>query len=662
MKKLLVLIVLAAAIAHADRLQYSDRFKVVSPSDPQISPDGKSIAFLATRANMKDNRYDSDLQLHDLLTGTQRPLTFERRGVTQPRWSPDGSAIAFLANASSDRDAKRQIWVLPVTGGDARRATDSAQSVQQYAWSPEGSTFAFVTADEPEKKADADKFNKSFEVGDDDFLIKEAAIPSHVWTIPVAGGAAKRITSGGWSLPIAHPPGPVPSPLSWSPDGKSLAISQLANPHPSAGQTSRIAIVDVATGATKRVTTAEVAETHSLFSPDGKSILYMHPRSGERMSENRIWLASASGGAGKDVTPGIDRNLVRAIWMPDGKSLLVGGHDGTTTSYWIQPIDGAARKLDLGDVQPWTGFWIDANVSRNGAIAFTGTTWDRPRELYYLDSPQSKPRRLTNFNDRFPQLELGRVERITWKNDGFNQDGVLITPPGFDPTKKYPLVVYIHGGPRSSSTTGFAFLPQIFAAQGWVVFQPNYRGSDNLGNTFTRAIIGDAGAGPGRDVIAGIDTVKKRGFIDENKMVVGGWSYGGYMTSWLIGHYPIFKAAVAGAAVNNLIDQYTLGDTNVGRAYAMGGSPYVGDNIKKYIEQSPITYAAKIKTPTLIMSDLGDVRVPVTQSFQMYHAMKDNNVPVKFIAYPVSGHSPDDPTHQSDVDRRYVDWFAQYLK
>ncbi|MGZ8832482.1 MAG: S9 family peptidase [Thermoanaerobaculia bacterium] len=662
MKKLLVLIVLAAAIAHADRLQYSDRFKVVSPSDPQISPDGKSIVFLATRANMKDNRYDSDLQLHDLLTGTQRPLTFERRGMTQPRWSPDGSAIAFLANASSDRDAKRQIWVLPVTGGDARRATDSAQSVQQYAWSPDGSTFAFVTADEPEKKADADKFNKSFEVGDDDFLIKEAAIPSHVWTIPVAGGAAKRITSGGWSLPIAHPPGPVPSPLSWSPDGKSLAISQLANPHPSAGQTSRIAIVDVATGATKRVTPAEVAETHSLFSPDGKSIVYMHPRSGERMSENRIWLASASGGAGKDVTPGIDRNLVRAIWMPDGKSLLVGGHDGTTTSYWIQPIDGAARKLDLGDVQPWTGFWIDANVSRNGAIAFTGTTWDRPRELYYLDSPQSKPRRLTNFNDRFPQLELGRVERITWKNDGFDQDGVLITPPGFDPTKKYPLVVYIHGGPRSSSTTGFAFLPQIFAAQGWVVFQPNYRGSDNLGNTFTRAIIGDAGAGPGRDVIAGIDTVKKRGFIDENKMVVGGWSYGGYMTSWLIGHYPIFKAAVAGAAVNNLIDQYTLGDTNVGRAYAMGGSPYVGDNIKKYIEQSPITYAAKIRTPTLIMSDLGDVRVPVTQSFQMYHAMKDNNVPVKFIAYPVSGHSPDDPTHQSDVDRRYVDWFAQYLK
>jgi dipeptidyl aminopeptidase/acylaminoacyl peptidase len=662
MKKLLVLVVFVAAMAHADRLQYSDRFKVVSPSDPQISPDGKSIAFLVTRANMKDNRYDIDLQLFDLATGTQRPLTFERRGVTQPRWSPDGSAIAFLANANSDRDAKRQIWVLPVTGGDGRRVTDSTQSVQQYAWSPDGSTFAFVTADEPEKKADADKFNKSFEIGDDEYLIKEAAIPSHVWTISVSGGSPKRITSGGWSIPIAHPPGPAPSPLSWSPDGKSLAISQLANPHPSAGQTSRIAVVDVATGATRPITKAAVAESHPVFSPDGKNLAYLHPRNGERLSENRIWLAPVSGGPGKDITPGIDRNLARALWMPDGKSVLVGGHDGTTTSYWIQPIDGTARKLDLGDVEPWTGFWIDANVARDGAIAFTGTTWDRPRELYYLDSMQSKPRRLTNFNERFPSMDLGRVETITWKNDGFDQDGVLITPPGFDKTKKYPLVVYIHGGPRASSTTGFAFLPQIFAAQGWVVFQPNYRGSDNLGNAYTRAIIGDAGAGPGRDVIAGIDTVRKRGFIDETRMVVGGWSYGGYMTSWMIGHYPIFKAAVAGAAVNNLIDQYTLGDSNVGRAFAMGGSPYVGDNMKKYIDQSPITYAAKIKTPTLIMSDLGDVRVPVTQSFQMYHAMKDNNVPVKFIAYPVPGHGPDDPTHQSDIDRRYVDWFAQYLK
>ena len=663
MKRLLILVALIAVTASGDRLTFSDRFRIVNPSDPQFSPDGRSVAFVVSRANLKENRYDSDIDLLDVATGTIRPLTFERRGLAQPRWSPDGTQIAFLANASSDKDAKRQLWVLPIGGGDARRVTDSSQSVQQFAWKPDGSTFAYVTSDEAEKKSDLDKFNKAFEISDDDYLIREGAISSHVWTISSTGGTPKRITSGAWSLPIAHPPGAVPSPVAWSPDGRTLLIAQLANPHSSAGQTSRIAAVDVASGTIRRITSADIAETHPMFSPDGQSVVYMHPLAGERMNETRIWVAPANGGAGKDVTSGIDHNLARAIWMPDGKSLLVGGHDAVTTSYWIQPLDGAARKLDLGGVEPWNGFWIDATVSKNGAIAFTGTTPNHPRELYIMDSADARPRAVTKFNDWISSKDLGNVETVTWKNEGYDEDGVLVTPPGFDRSKKYPLVVYIHGGPRAATTSGFAWLPQLFAAQNWVVFQPNYRGSDNLGNTYTRSIVGDSGAGPGRDVMAGINEVKKRGFVDENKMVVGGWSYGGYMTSWMTGHYPTtFKAAVAGAAVNNLVDQYTLGDANVARAYAMGGSPYVGDNMKKYIDQSPITYASKVKTPTLILSDMGDVRVPVTQSFQMYHALKDNNVPVKFIAYPVSGHSPEDPAHQGDIDHRYVEWFTQYLK
>lgn len=662
MKKLFVLLVLVAVSATADRLTFSDRFRIVTPSEPQFSPDGRSIAFLVSRVNVKENRHDSEIDLLDVASGAMRPLTFERRGIAQPRWSPDGGAIAFLANATSDRDAKRQIWVMNIGGGDARRVTDANQGVQQFAWSPDGSMFAYVASDDPETKTDLDKFNRAFEVSDDDFLIREAPRPSHVWTVPASGGSPKRLTSGSWSLPVAHPPGAVPSPLSWSPDGRTILIAQHANPHSSAGPTSRIAAVDVATGSVRRITTAEVAETHPMFSPDGKSVVYMHPRGGERMNETRIWMAPASGGAGRDVTSSIDHNLSRAIWMPDGRSLLAGGHDATTTSYWIQPLDGAPRKLDLGNVDPWNGFWIDATVSRSGAIAFTGSRPDHPRELYLMNSADSQPRPITKFNDWIWSKQLGNVETVTWKNDGFDEDGVVITPPDFDRTKKYPLVVYIHGGPRAATTTGFAWLPQLFAAQNWVVFQPNYRGSDNLGNAYTKAIVGDSGAGPGRDVMAGINEVKKRGYVDAGKIVVGGWSYGGYMTSWMIGHYPIFKAAVSGAAVNNLVDQYTLGDANVARAYAMGGSPYVGDNMKKWIDQSPITYAPKVKTPTLILSDMGDVRVPVTQSFQMYHALKDNNVPVKFIAYPVSGHSPEDPAHQSDIDHRYVEWFAQYLK
>ncbi len=182
---------------------------------------------------------------------------------------------------------------------------------------------------------------------------------------------------------------------------------------------------------------------------------------------------------------------------------------------------------------------------------------------------------------------------------------------------------------------------QIFAAQGWLVLEPNYRGSNNLGNAFETAIVRDAGSGPGRDVMAGVEMLKKRGIVDESSMVVGGWSYGGFMTSWLIGNYPdVWKAAVAGAPVTDLVDQYTLSDNNVQRASGYGPSPFVADNLKSYAAQSPISYAWKIKAPTLIMSDVGDWRVTTTQAYKLYHALKDNNVPVKFIAYPVPGHSP----------------------
>jgi dipeptidyl aminopeptidase/acylaminoacyl peptidase len=660
---LLSLMLIVAVAARAERLQFTDRFRIVAVSDPQLSPDARQIVCVVSRVNVAENRHEPQLVIVDTATGARRVLTEDRRGIAAPRWSPDGERIAFLANASAEKDAKRQLWILSMRGGDARRITDAGKGVQQFAWSPDGATIAFVAADDAEKRADADKHNLSFEVIDDDFLTTSAPTPSHVWLVaPDGDSKPRRLTSGTWSLPVTKPPSSPASPLSWSPDGKTIAIARVDTPHTGHADTAHVELVDVATGTTRRLTPAGGRETHPLFSPDGKSVAYLHARDDERLNESAVWVAPAAGGAGREVTHAIDRNVARAVWMPDGKSLLVGAHDATTTAYWLQPLDGAApRRLDLGDVEPWNGFWIDASVAANGTIAFTGTTATRPRELYVLSSATARPKRLTELNAAFDAIELGKVERVTWKNEGFDEDGVLIYPPGFDAAKTYPLVVYIHGGPRASSTTGFAYLPQLFAAQGWVVFQPNYRGSDNLGNKYEHAIVQDSGAGPGRDVMAGIQSLQARGFIDKDRIVVGGWSYGGYMTSWMIGHYPIFKAAVSGAAVNNLLDAYSLSDGNQMRAWTMGGSPFVGDNMKRYIEQSPLTYAQNIKTPTLILSDTGDYRVPITQSYEMYHALRDNGVTVKFIAYPVTGHSPEDPIHGSDIDHRYIDWFTQYL-
>jgi dipeptidyl aminopeptidase/acylaminoacyl peptidase len=228
--------------------------------------------------------------------------------------------------------------------------------------------------------------------------------------------------------------------------------------------------------------------------------------------------------------------------------------------------------------------------------------------------------------------------------------------------KKYPLVLYIHGGPDMASTTMFDLYMQQMASHGYVVFRPNYRGSDNLGNKYMRAVVNDAADGPGRDVMAGLAALKKEGFIGESRVAVSGWSYGGLMTSWLIGHYHIWRTAISGAAMNSHVDDYNLSDYNIIVRFQFGGSPRKKEHARAYEEQSPVTYADAITTPTLILHDTSNSRVPITNSYAMYHALKDNGVTVKFIAIPTAGHEPSDPVHDFDLERVWLDWLDQYLK
>ena len=349
--------------------------------------------------------------------------------------------------------------------------------------------------------------------------------------------------------------------------------------------------------------------------------------------------------------------------MPDGRSLLVSADDGPTVGAWVQPIDGPARRIDLGNVVANGGHLLDASIGPTGQIAFTGSESNRPTELYYLSSPGARPERLTDFNRETAALELGRVEEIHWDNDGFHIDGIVTWPPDFVKGRKYPLVLHIHGGPRSASRIGFSSRAQWLASHGWIVFEPNYRGGANLGNAFQAGIWNDAGAGPGRDIMAGVAKLEESGSVDSSRKAVSGWSYGGYMTTWLAGHYPDrWKAAVAGAAVTDMMDQYNLGDANVRRGHELNGSPYANaGRLRSYAEQSPITYATRIKAPTLILSNTGDYRVPITQSYRLYHALRDNGVTTQFIAYPAAGHNPVDPVQTRDVERRWAAWLSKYL-
>jgi dipeptidyl aminopeptidase/acylaminoacyl peptidase len=658
--------------AQQRRIQLDDLGKVVTVSDPQVSPDSKSIVCVVSRLNLDEDRSDDQLVLVDVATGAQRVLTIDRKKASSPRWSPNGDKLAFLAvvpytKDNKDDTAKRedsaQVFVMPMSGGDAKKITNAPRGVEQFAWRPDGRDIAYVTSDDPPNQKEIEKHNDSFEVGDNDYLTTAAPTSSHIWLVSAEGGTAKRLTSGPWSLPKSAPPGSPASPISWAPDGKSLTFTRQEHPHIGDSDLTTLQILNVETGEIRKLTNHEKFESFGLFSPDGSQLAYWYPRDDNPNNVIEISVTSVAGGNGVNLTRELDRNIQRAIWMPDGQSLLVGGDDGTQVALWSQPLKGQARKLSLGDANPTWDYWVDVAVGPKGEIAFSGnTSWD-PSELYYMASPTDAPKRLTNFNQQIAALKLGKMDPIEWQGpDGFREDGVLIYPPDFSRDNKYPLVLSIHGGPQEATSTAFDDLGQLMAARGYVVFEPNYRGSDNLGSAYQSAIINDAGDGPGRDVMAGIEAVKKLGFIDDSKIAITGWSYGGYMTTWMIGHYHIWKAAVAGASLANWDAEYNLSDFGVSNRYSFKGSPWVGGNMKDYIAQSPINYAPQIITPTLILSDTGDARVPIAQSYQLYHALKDNGVPVKFVAYPIPGHFPDDPVRYQDVYRRWVDWLDQYLK
>jgi dipeptidyl aminopeptidase/acylaminoacyl peptidase len=659
---LAALVTTRAVPAQQRPFTYDEARRVVSVNSPQPSPDGKTIAFIVTRLNFADNRNESELYAVDVASAKVRQLTFQRRVVAMPRWSPDGSALAFLA---LDASSRIQVWLLPMEGGEARQLTTVAEGVAHYSWRPDGGAIAFAATDPAPKREGEARHVATFRVAEQDLFLREELRPQHIWIQAIDSAEPKRLTSGTWTLEFVLPPGSPPSQLSWSRDGRNIAFARMPAALTGKSDSVNVAVVEVATGKIRSLTGASTFQNSPVYSPDGSLISYWYPREGRADLNwlNEVHIAPADGGSGRSLTRAIDRNFYGAEWMPDGKAMLVTANDQAGVGVWLQPLDGTARRLDLGDLVVSGAYGYEIAVARTGAIAFVATTPSRPAELYVMDSPTAKPRRLTDFNAWATQVAFGRMERVTWKgSDNFEEDGVVVYPPNFNASSSYPLVLVIHGGPTSASKTSFAVLPQLMAREGWLVFMPNYRGSDNLGNAYQAAIMRDWGAGPGRDVMAGVAELRKRAYVDGSRTAVTGWSYGGYMTTWLAGNYPDeWKVAMAGAPVTNFEDQYNLADSNIGWRYLFGGSPWVGNNAKMYREQSPITYATKIKAPTLIMSNMEDFRVPPTQAMALYRALKDNGVTTEFIGFPGRTHASGDPVNAMERNRLWLEWVKKYI-
>jgi dipeptidyl aminopeptidase/acylaminoacyl peptidase len=632
--------------------------RIVRVTDPQISPDGKTIAITVGRANMKEDRYDTEIDLIDVADHALRVMTHERLAANSARWSANGDRIAYLAQ---DGEKKAQVFVLPLAGGDSMQLTHSKTGVKTFAWRPDGQALAYAAEEEPVERKDEAKFEDAFEVGNNGYLVRAATMAVHLWTIAAAGSEpARRLTSGSWSLPDANGTLAGPPRIAYTPDGKSIVFQRAQSPVSGDYVSSRIEILDVATRQMHGITQAKDRESDPQISPDGTRVAYTYARDGKPLNEAALYVAplGSTPVTGVDVAHDVDHAIEAANWMPDGKSLLIAGADGTSEAYWLQPLSGPVKRVALGALCPTTAF----TVGSNGAVAFTATDATHAAELFYMAHMGDVPTQLTHLQTVTDGLTLATQETVYWKSDAFDVDGVLTYPAGYVAGQKYPLVLYLHGGPTATSLATFTPPSQIFAGHGWLVFEPNYRGSDNIGNAFQSAIVNDASVGPGRDIMAGVKAMEARGIVDSTRIAVTGWSYGGQMTAWLIGNYPtVWKAAVAGAPVTDLVDQYTLSDNNVMRGTQYGSSPFIGDKLKSYALQSPISYAWRVKTPTLIMSDVGDWRVTTTQAYKLYHALNDNGVPVKFVAFPVAGHFPADPIRSRDVWRRWTAWLDQYL-
>jgi dipeptidyl aminopeptidase/acylaminoacyl peptidase len=657
--------------------QLEDLRRLVDLSEVAISPDGQRVAVVVATPDWKKDEKQEEIDLVDAATGIRRALTWKRTGLGSPTWSPDGSWLAFLADdlipdseaepaepgptaapeegpKEEKKEKQAQVFVMSMAGGDPIRVTAAKHGVEAFSWSPDGQQIAYVTADEPANAKAIAQHDDAFQVTDNHFLTRAALTPAHLWLMPAAGGTPKRLTQGALSLQTdQQDAAPVPA---WSPDGQRIAFTRFPGPYWGPSFHSVIDGVGPGGGEPFLLVSSEGA-ARPAYAPGGGTLAYLRPRGGDQNNGFAVYVLE--GGAGRDATADLARNFHRFAWLPGGRSLLLEGYHGTASALWEQPLAGKARELDLGDVLPSA----EMSVARSGAVAFVGSTATHPDELYLLDSLTGKPRRLTDFNAFVDELTLGRPEPIAWQGpNGMPEDGVLTYPVGYQPGTRYPLVLVIHGGPESASTVRFSPLPQLLSAAGFLVFQPNYRGSTNLGDAYQHAIYRDTGAGPGEDVMAGLAAVEKLGIVDPDRIGVSGWSYGGYMTTWLTGHYSRWKAAVAGAALTDWVMDYTVAYYQQGDLYFFGGSPWTAEYHDIWRQQSPIAYADRVTAPTLIMGDVGDPNVPLLNSYEWYHALRDHGVEVEFWAYPVDHHFPKDIVRRTDVYRRWVGWLEGHLK
>ena len=649
------------AVAQAPRrpVTMKDFLELRVASDLQFSPDGQKIVFVVSENDLQKSSTPTNLWLAGIADTAARPLTRYREKVSTPRWSPDGKYIAFIDKGRTagegegkDDETKPQIWLLPGAGGEASRLTETKHGIVSYDWSPDGRRIVYLA--EQEEQAELAQIRKQqrerkFDAAEVD---KQRRI-RQLWSLDVAGGGPTKLLDGDLGI----------DDIRVSPDGKHVLYRTNYTGKVDDARKFDYWLYSFADGKARRLTNRPGEESAARWSPDASSILCIAPFDPlYTYSRLDLFRLNIDRGVLEPLGNSLDRSVTSAEWSADGKSVYFVVASGVREVLYSLPTasPGASPRRLLSDNSLYASLAVAAIGS---AVAMTGCDGTHPPEIYWRSLKTGALRQLSRLNTQVEQWALSPEELVTWPSvDGTVIEGILVKPPGVRPAAGWPMITIPHGGPFWRNRLALQELdePQVYAASGYAVFLPNFRGSDGYGHAFGVANFRDLGFGDFYDLMTGIDYLIAQGVADRERLGIVGGSYGGYMTNWAISHTNRFKAAVSRYGIFSLVTDFSNSE------YPSWEPDYLGDfywnDPAAYARHAPATDVDRIQTPVLIQHGQEDPNTFISNSKEMYTALKMLGRTVEFVTYPREGHGFHEPNHILDVVQRTTEWFDRFLK
>ena len=647
-----ILVLLFASTVSAQMWEPEMHLKLKAVGAPRVSPDGSRIVYTVNEAvtTADKSEFVTQIWMANVATKQSTQLTFGDKSSTNPKWSPDGKWIAFVSNR---KDNRNNLYRLSLDGGEAEPLTDLKMAVSNFEWSPDGRHIAYTMTDpKTEEEEKNDKGRNDFRWVDENWKM------SRLYVLPVEKDAngkrePRKLTTANYHV----------GAFDWSGDGSRIAFSHSKSPIANDWTTADVSIVEVANANVTVLANTPAAEGSPLYSPDGKSIALIVNDNPSRWAQSAtIQIFPASGGQPKSLPASYDGQPGIAGWSADSKRIYFSEAKGTATQLYV--IDVAANRID--EVKTTPAVLAGINLNSTGTMfGFTRQTADTPADAYVASAANFTPVQITRVNADFKMPAVGKTEVIRWKSkDGKEIEGLLTYPVGYQTGQRVPLLLNVHGGPAGVFVQAFiggrgVYPLASFASRGYAILRPNPRGSSGYGTEFRRANTRDWGFGDYQDLMTGVDRVIEMGVADPERLGVMGWSYGGYMTSWIVTQTKRFKAASAGAPVTNRMSFNGTADIPAFVPDYFGGQFW--EVLDVYQKHSPLFNVKGVTTPTMIQHGEADVRVPISQGYEFYNALKVQGVETRMLVLPRQPHGPTEPKMQLAAMKANLDWFEKYI-